>query len=349
MAFVGIGCATIAGLDEDFQHSPECNPIVTPAAPKVSNAGDTIEFSAAMRTVDLDEEDDSPRFGFDLDGKCSCSIDGQSCTLPAFVDAKKATCDDARGLDNGAGVALARINALAQGALSSLIINEGATQGLWTLIVRVRNYSGTPNDDHVTVSIYETPGLSAPLWNGTDVWPIANTSVGSSGTVDEPLDVDDKAYVRDGVLVAHVPKARLWFRAMAVSLPIDLVSVTISAKIADTAAGNWRLAEGTMAGKWLLPAVFQSLSAFRYDTNLERRLCRDDIVYLQVKNLFCSATDIIDEATADGSNECNAISFGMRFDTESIQLGAVTNPLPPPVPECSAGFDPATDACAKPK
>ncbi len=349
MAFVGIGCATIAGLDEDFQHSPACDPVVAPAAPEVSNAGDTIEFAAAIRAIDLDEEDDTPRFGFDLDGKCSCTIDGPSCTLPEFVDPKKATCDDERGLDNGAGIALARINALAQGALSSLIINEGATQGLWTLIVRVRNYSGTPNDDHVTVAIYETPGLTAPSWNGTDVWPIANTSVGSSGTVDEPLDFDDAAYVRDGVLVAHVPKTRIWLRASSVSLPIDLVSVTLSAKIVEESAGNWRLTEGTVAAKWLLPALFKDLSAFRYDMALEKRLCRDDIIYLQVKNLFCSATDILDQATANGSTECNAMSFGMRFDTESIKLGAVTNPSPMPLPECSAGFDPATDSCGKPK
>ena len=346
---MGIGCATIAGLDEDFQRAPECDPIVAPAAPKVSNAGDTIDFATAIRTVDLDEEDDSPRFGFDLDGKCSCTFDGPSCTRPEFVDVKKETCDDARGLDNGTGVALARINALAAGAISSILVNEGATQGLWTQIIRVRNYSGTPNDDHVTVAIYETPGLSTPSWNGTDIWPIANTSVGSSGTVDEPVDVDDTAYIRDGILVAHLSKTRIWLRASSLSLPIELVSVTLSAKIAEATGGNWRLTEGTLAGKWPEPSLFKGLSAFRYDTNLEKKLCRDDIIYLQVKNMFCSATDILDPATANGSSECNAISFGMRFDTESVQLGAVTNPLPPPPPACSGGFDPATDSCGKPK
>lgn len=349
VTFAGIGCATIAGLDENFQHAPECDPIVTAAAPKVSNAGDSIDFAAAIRTIDLDEEDDSPRFGFDLDGKCSCTIDGPSCTRPEFVDPKKETCDDTRGLDNGTGVALARINALAAGAISSVIINGGAMQGLWTQIIRVRNYSGTLNDDHVTVAIYETPGLSMPSWNGADVWPIANTSVGSSGSVDEPIDVDDAAYVRDGVLVAHVPKTHLWLRASSVSLPVDLVSVTLSAKIVEASAGTWRLTEGTLAGKWPLPALFKGLSSFRYDTDLEKKLCRDDVIYLQVKNMFCTATDILDPATANGSSECNAISFGMRFDTESVQLGDVMPPLLPPLPACSAGFDPATDSCGKPK
>jgi hypothetical protein len=349
VAFLGIGCATIAGLDEDFQHAQECDPLVPPVAPKVSNAGDTINFFAAMRTVDLDEEDDSPRFGFDLDGKCSCSIDGPSCTRPAFVDPKKVTCDDARGVDNGTGVALARINALAAGAISSIIINEGATQGLWTMIVGVRDYSGTPNDDHISVALYETPGLMMPAWNGTDVWPISNTSIGSTGTVDDPLNVDNAAYVHDGILVAHIPKTRILLRASSVSLPIDLVSVTVSAKIVEASAGNWRLTEGTVAAKWLHPSLFKDLSAFRYGTDIMKKLCRDDIIYLQVKSMFCSATDIIDPATANGSSECNAISFGMRFDTESALLGAVTDPLPPPPPACSGGFDPITDSCVKPQ
>jgi hypothetical protein len=91
VALTGVGCATIAGLGEDFEHAPVCNPIVAPAAPKVSNAGDTIEFVVAIHTIDLDEEDDTPRYGYDMDGKCSCTLDGQSCKRPKFVDEKKVT------------------------------------------------------------------------------------------------------------------------------------------------------------------------------------------------------------------------------------------------------------------
>ena len=69
VALTGIGCATIAGLGEDFEHAPVCNPIVAPAASKVSNAGDTIEFVVAIHTIDLDKEDDTPRYGYNMDGK----------------------------------------------------------------------------------------------------------------------------------------------------------------------------------------------------------------------------------------------------------------------------------------
>lgn len=344
---MGFGCATIAGLDEEFQRAPECNPLVAPAAPSIKNAGDTIQFATAIRTVDLDEEDDLPRFGYDLDGKCSCTVDGPSCTRPNFVDPKKETCDDARGLDNGAGIALSRVSTLAAGSISSIVVNEGATQGLWSLIIRVSDYSGTPNDDHVKVAIYETIGLTAPAWNGTDMWPISRATVGPSGTVDEPVNFDEKAYVRDGILVSHIAHGRLVLLASTARLPIDLVDLTLSAKVVAASGGSWRLTEGTMAGKWTLPALFKDLGQFRYGAGTMKKLCRDDILYLQVKNLFCSTTDILDPATAAGTTECNAISFGMRFDTETIQLGPVSDPLPDPPPECDPGYDPSSDSCAK--
>jgi len=347
VALVGIGCATIAGLDEDFAHEPVCNPIVPPTAPSVKNAGDTIEFSAAVRTVDLDEGDELPRFGYDLDGKCSCTIDGPGCKRPGYVDPKKETCDDIRGIDNGTGVALANINSLAAGALSSFVVNEGAAQGLWTVLVRVRGYSGTANDDHVNVALYETPGLTTPNWNGTDVWPVANTSVGAAGTIDDPLFYDDKAFVRDGVLVAHVPKSKVVLRASTVILPVEIVSVILTAKIVESSSGSWRLTEGTISAKWPHTSLFKGLSLMRYGANLDNKFCRDDIVYLQVKSMFCSATDIIENGGGDPNVECDAISFGMRFDTETVQLGTVTDPVPDPPPECSSGFDPVTDSCVK--
>jgi hypothetical protein len=129
---------------------------------------------------------------------------------------------------------------------------------------------------------------------------------------------------------------------------VDLVSITLSAKIAEASAGNWRLTEGLLAAKWPLPAVFKGLSSFRYGPGNMNKFCRDDFLYLQVKSTFCSATDILDTASANESGECNAISFGMRFDTESVRLGAVTDPTPDPIPLCDTGFDPVTDSCVKP-
>jgi hypothetical protein len=349
VALTGIGCATIAGLGEDFEHAPLCNPIVPPAASKVTDAGDDVEFTVAIRTVDLDEGDDTPRFGYDLDGKCTCTLDGPSCKRPKFVDPKKEACDDARGIDNAGGIALANINALAAGAISSVVVNEGAAKGIWSQLIRVSKYSGTPNDDKVTVAVYETPGMTAPAWNGTDAWPIANTSVGSSQTVDEPLTVDDKAFVVEGVLVAHFPNTRIFLRAESVSLGLELISTTMTARIVAANGGKFRLTEGTYSSKWTHSSMFNGLTNFRYGPNLSDKFCRDDIVYLQIKGMFCSATDILEAAGPnDGTEFCNAISLGMRFDTEPAMLGPIAPPLPLPTDTCDVGFEPSSDSCGSP-
>jgi len=347
IAIAGIGCATIAGLDEDFQHAPVCDPLVPPTASNVTGAGDDIEFVTAIRTIDLDEEDDTPRFGYDIDGKCTCTLDGPSCKRPAYVDVKKETCDDVRGIDNGAGVAFARINALAAGAISSVLINQGAAQGLWSLLIRVSKYSGTPNDDRVTVALHETPGMIAPAWNGTDVWPVSNASV--DGSIDKPIIVDDEAYVRDGLLVARLPGMRMRFRGEQVDLVISAISVTLTARIVDAGGGTFRLTEGTMAGKWTHAALFDALDGFRYGLGGTNKLCRGEIVYIQVKNMFCSATDVREaEGQNDGTEFCDAISLGLRFDTERAALGAIADPAPPPDGSCDPGSEPGSDSCESP-
>jgi hypothetical protein len=167
-------------------------------------------------------------------------------------------------------------------------------------------------------------------------------------SIDQPLRVDTNAYVRAGVLVARFPDLRLLFRADSVFLPIDLVQATLTARISPSSVGPYRLTEGTIAAKWTLPAVFDALSQLRYGANAENDLCREDIIYLQVRNIFCSATDILVENVPNAEEvQCNAISFGMRFDTEAANLGDVKAPAPGQISNCDPGFDPKTDACDK--
>lgn len=346
-------CATIAGLDQDYREAPTCEPVRPPDPPGASGASGNVEFVTAIRKVDIDEEDETPRFGYDLDGKCSCTIDGQSCTKPGYIDPKKVVCDDEHGLDNGTGIALARINAISGGAVTSVLINEGVTQGSWSLLVRVRGYSGGADDDQIEVALYETPGaLAPPIWDGSMSWPVSNTSV-NGASVDAPVYVDAKAFVRGGVLRAHFSIIPMLFRAQLVRLPVTITNAIVTAKITDMGMGRYKLAEGLVAGTWTHASMFQALSGLRYGSNGDDKLCKDDLTYLQVRNMFCSVTDLYDEASAApgtgggsaASPECNAISFGMRFEAEPALLGAVSPPAPAPADTCGAGLDPGDDKC----
>jgi hypothetical protein len=369
------GCQYVAGLDGDYTKQEVCQPLHAPERPPQLPLGAPAPtFTVAMHTIDLDEQDAEPRFGIDLDGRCSCTLDQQSCAPP---DPKKAICDDAHGLDNGAGVAFSRLATLSAGAVSSSVLNAGLKTGLWSLLFQISKYTDGADDDAVTVQVFETTGTpSPPLWDGSDLWPISCTSLQGMAPT-QPLVQDDKAYVRGGVLVAHFESLGLPTRGKGVRLDVRLSNVTLTAKLEKDAKSRFMLREGTIAGTWTQPEMFASLSSLRY--NDKSKLCRDDGAYFAVKGTMCEVLDlhVVSPSGADGggmggaggaggadpcgsekgavmgageihSDEalpCNAISFGIGFTADPAQLsGTVAAPAPPDNP-CAPENDPKGDSC----
>jgi hypothetical protein len=350
------GCELIAGLDGEYKldtapPAPVCDPMRPPDAPTTSGASGDISFTVAIRKVNLGETDAMPRIGFDLDNACSCTIDDHTCAKPPWVDKSKRVCDNPRGVDNGTSVALQQANVIAAGAVSSAVISEGAQTGVWSLLLRVKGYSGMPDDDQVEVAAFVTTGLVeamiTPAWDGNDVWPIAETSV-EAMNLDQPKIVDPAAYVRNGELVAHLPSLELFLRATMMQLPMKVNSVVVSAKIEPSGA-SYALREGTMAGKWLLPDMFTSLAGLRY--GVDNQICKSSPAYTVVRSIFCNSTDIYsgDVAPSPGDAaampQCDSVSFGMNFEADPAQLGAIVPPAPPPPDGCADGQSPVGDMC----
>jgi hypothetical protein len=346
------GCEVIAGLDGEYKldttpPAPVCDSIQPPEPPTTSGAGGDVSFTVAIKKVNLGETDATPRIGYDLDNACSCTVDDHTCARPSWVDKNKRVCDNPRGVDNGMSVALHQANVFAAGAVSSVVISEGAQTGVWSLLLRVKGYSGMPDDDAVEVAAFVTTGTATPpMWEGNDVWPIAETSVESMNP-DAPLIVDKMAYVRNGELVAHLPSLELFLRAIDVQLPMKVNSIVLSAKI-EPLGMSYALREGTIAGKWLLPDMFTSLAGLRYGS--DNQLCKSSPGYTVVKSYFCNSTDIFSgepapmPGDAAAMPDCDAVSFGMGFDAEPAQLGAVVPPSPPP-PDACGDQTPAGDMC----
>jgi len=351
--FCASGCELVAGLDGDYKLDTTpaaslCDPVRPPDPPAVQGAGGDVAFTVAIRKVDLGEADKTPRFGFDLDDTCSCTVDAQSCVRPSWAEKTKQVCDDPRGLDNGTSVALNQANVIAGGALGSAFISDGAEKGFWTILLRVKGWSAMPDDDQVEVAVYHTTGFAAgttPLWNGTDAWPVDDQSVNAMD-IESPVLVDTAAYVRGGELVAHLSSLRFPFRGEMMQFPLKVESVVLSAKIDTLADGVHALHGGTIGAKWRLPDLFVSLGELRY--NGDDMLCRDDFAYSPVKHIFCDATDIFSGEMPAGDGqmpECDAISFGLRFETEPAQLGALVPHVDGPADTCAAGQSPKVDDC----
>ena len=107
--------------------------------------------------------------------------------------------------------------------------------------------------------------------------------------------------------------------------------------------GRYKLSEGIVAARWKTSDFFKVTSAISIG---DVPLCNDgSFSYMQFKELICGHVDIA--STLGGpTTECDALSFGMKFSTEPVLLGA---PYPPDTdpPPCLPEQDPANDACDK--
>jgi hypothetical protein len=357
-----------------------CQSISYPDPPEGApdNPSDAIEFTGAVRTIDLGEGGDKTNpVGLNLDKFCTCLGEGPSCKDPPFAT-KEDHCDDKGGVDNAASRLFAALGlALPVDKFGSAFYSNKAEEGFWTLLLRVTGYNGELDDPRVTVAIYGPAGLQAssksgmgstdggggagasdpcqtdpdagpivetiPCWNGHDVWRVGETSVGPSKSVDEPLYFDENAYVSKGTLVASVTETTLSLGGATSYLGIKLTAGTIVGAIqAPQVDGlGFRIVNGTLAARWKTADIFQTLSTFSSDGE---NLCKDDEpVYSLFKERVCGFVDI--SSTLGGATlVCDSISFGMRFSTFPVKLGDI-GPVLGKTTTCPAEFDPANDKC----
>ncbi len=354
--FTSAGCALLAGVDGE-RHlgeattsssssssgsggggggKPACSPAAPPAPPTIVGAGGADVLTFALRSLDLGGP--KKKVGFDLDSQCTCP-GKTACQEPAWATSDH--CDDPDGRDNGSGNAFAALNVAFGAVISSIELSNQASKGNWSVLIKVSGYNGGDDDDQVEVALYTSPGLGdVPKWDGTDAWPVAPMSLVDAVSVDQPIDKDSKAYVTNRTLVAHLPGATVVLRGSGVHLEVDLSSVVFAATLEKKDTGAVELVGGTLAGSWLEPAVFQSLSGLRINNGM--RLCVDDVYYNTVKKVLCDEFDL--SSTGAAAAPCDALSFGMGFAASPAMLGSVVD-FPMLGGSCAAGKDPVADLC----
>lgn len=259
-----------------------------------------------------------------------------------------------------------RKNQIYDPRFDSGVQGQRAEDGSGTLLIRVRNYNGKPNDDSVTVSLHPSGGLNddpcnaenaKPHWDGTDSWPIDTSSLeplqgtgggptgagtcggGATGyDYDDPVYVDTSAYVTGSTLVAALPLELVLGDAGASS------SVTIKqgflAGHLETQSNGWHLVDATLAGRWPVADLFATLGSL---TIQGAPLRTDNLVFGQVKQTICSYLDITAEL-APPTSPCDAMSMGMLFSAQQAKLGLVVPSVEPPS-WCPPETDPAGQTC----
>lgn len=355
------------GAPVDPGKTSKCEHATYPDPPSGKGLGGDIEVVGAMQllsfgdphAVDLDLPHHT-EIGFDLDMTCTGQGEGSSCVLPDFAKDVDKT-DGKAGRDNAVGALITEIqNYIPQ--FGSQTFNEMAEEGKVSILFRIRGYNGLPDDDQVEASLFVgapydsfTDGAK-PQWDGTDVWPVASDSLSDGHSVDKPLYLDARAYVRDGTLVATLPEVSIrlpngLLPGNAGEIMMKLVGAFIAGKLVevDTAAGKaWELQDVHLGGRWPTDDLVKQMAQFPAPPYpFKEPLCMDSAAYEIFRRMLCSHTDIF-AGVGGPTSICNAISFGLYLQTRPAKLGEVVQIEPPATDRCPAETDPAQDACGQP-
>jgi hypothetical protein len=349
---VSLACETLVHIHDLIlvtENEAGCSHRQPPSPPQVTDAGGTLDLVFAVKESSSGwsgwDDAGRPRYqgiGFDLDNTCTSEGQPPSCVEPPYATGNR---DGVNGIDNAYG-------RLWWGKAGP--DPRAVTAATPTLLIRVRAYSGQPDDDQVDVSIYVGRGLaprgdggSDPLWDGNDRWNIMREMLvpshdGGAPSVDEPQFHDDRAYVSGGVLVARFAEAlttpSLDFEP---NLLVRVHQVVLAGSLTQV-DGQWALQNVSGGERIGLNEALTVGAVFR-DIMTNTLTCTLDADYQMLRQNLCPNLDVA--AVSDSpSAPCDAMSIGLFFQMTQALLGEVLPPSPF-VLQCAPGIDPKTDTC----
>jgi hypothetical protein len=288
--------------------------------------------------------------GLDLDDTCTCPAP-ESCKPPSATP----HCDGDGGTDDSTGDLFEGFAALSS-EFTDEKLNANVTSGGATVLFRIRNYNGGPNDKKVTVVVYSSRGLPnnpdggdiTPLRNGTDVWTVDPSSLLGGTSVDGgascegndnvciPVYADADAYVTGGTLVAHLDFP-ITVGGAGNQIVLNISASTLFARLIPEGA-SFRIDDGQVAGRWNTGGMLTALGKASDPLVAGGTLCNNAPLYQNVKARVCAAADIMTRPTDDNSGKgCNALSIGVSFTASPGHLGPIYSKPAAPDP-CDAGW-----------
>ena len=316
-----------AGTDAGTDAGPSCDPIRPPARPGTPDGADEPQIIFALRDVVLDQADDVwLNYGYDLDGYCTNIATERSCEPPL---GGTVAIDGERGLDNAAGERLLSI--LVEGfptVAEQAQIDQAS--GRAAVVLRVRGYNGLDDDPSVEVALMQSVHAipeggtlgDDPAWDGRDRWYVSEADF-VSGDPEDPLVLDDTAYVAGRTLVMEIPAGRgISFPWSGLFLELRLTGGVLTGEIS---ADGTLLSNVQLAGRWPSVDLRDALDGIG--------LCPGDPGRSTAELLLSSLPDIREDPSDDGLGvTCNAFSVGIGMLGYRARWGGVVTPTPTPDP-----------------
>lgn len=331
-----------------------------------SSKSDGEEAVFALRNISLDHSGDRwRRFGLDLDGMHTTSPDDVSECVA--TDGTSAV-DGERGIDNAFGQhVLPTVVGLISCLEDNIALNQGL--GLGTVLLRLREWNGTPNDAKVDVSVVSAvdgtslddasrvawggssgatlmlPGSDvdapSPAWDGDDLFFVDPASV-VAGDIDYALVWKTDAYISNGRVVLPLDTATTFvFLTGPGSFSLSLDGFLI----ADISEDGQTLTKGLIAGRYSAAEIVATLEPLG--------ICDEDFRQ-SVTSLLTENLDVRIDPTFGSPNEpCTASSVAFSFQGIRARIAEGLAPVALPVPDpCaeggpSSGPEPAFDRCCR--
>lgn len=343
-ALVDEGLAGVPGRPPEGTSSPE----------------DSEEAVFALRNVSLDQSGERwRRFGLDLDGMNSSSVEAPHECLAADGEP---VLDGERGIDNAFGqFVLPTVLDLLPCLEDNIALHQGL--GLGTVLLRIREWNGTPNDAQVDVSVVsavdgtsldDVSGLRwfgallltadaseeapPPAWDGDDVFFVDPGSL-VAGDINYPLVWKTDAYISSGRVVLPVDTATTFlFLTGPGSFGLSLNGYLV----ADISEDGQTLEKGLLAGRFSGGELVATLEPL----GLCDEAIRDPVTALLTSNLDLR----IDPELGTSDDPCTASSVAFSFQGIRARIADTIAPVELPIPdpcEVSQGGAPAFDLCCR--
>lgn len=347
-------------MDQGLASVPE-----RPSA-KTSSSTDEVEAVFAFRNVSLNQSGDRwRRFGLDLDGMNTTSIDDAAECVAANGNPPL---DGENGIDNAFGqYVLPTVVGLISCLEDNIALNQGRGQG--TVLLRLRNWNGTPNDARVDVSVLSAvDGTSLDDVSGVEWGGSLGATLMLPGAVDEAPEpvwdgedyyfVDPSSLIADNLDRAEVWKTDAYISQGRVVLPLDTAatfvfltgpgsfSISINGYlIADISEDGQFLEKGMIAGRFPAGELVATLRPL----GICNEAFRGSVVGLLTDNLDVR----VDPNVGSPDDDCGATGVSFTFQGIRANIAPRIAPVELPIPDpCAtvgdeAGPEPAFDRCCR--
>lgn len=333
-----------SGMDAGVDASSPGGSRQPPPRPTEADDGvDIGEVAFGLRQVVLDQSagDAWRGIGYDLDNRFTSSPGFDTeCTPPAGVAPPQ---DGNEGIDNVFGASLYPLVELTVPGLEATA-RAAQESGFGLPVIRITGWNGTPNDSRIraviTTTVFttsaqgagpDTPPMveilsprdvliagspaPAPAWDGDD-WSWVRTDSYVGGELDQPLIVDNNAYVSGNVVVTRLPAGiDILFPAMDVGVLVRL-SDAIATGVLDE-DGN--LGTITVAGRWSIADLL--------NTAENVGICRGTAEYNILQGQLNRVADVLRQPPEPGDpvGECEALSLGVTFVGTRMRIAGLAD------------------------